>query len=370
MAGRAGCVHVCAVFSLPFALGLCMELEAHPFFAHFEPSAARELRELVEVKQFPAQRIIFDEGEPSDCLYLVLSGKVELCKLAERGNYLTIAYAEANGFFGELGVLDGSTRSTRAVASEDATLARIQREPVLRALQSAPGRTALEVCNRTIHHLRLTDERYVAAVVRKEKMTLVGEMASTIIHDLKNPFHAVSMSASLIGELHPDDGTKRWCRIIHEQVHQMSAMVEELLEFSRGRHQLNLQSISLAALMEKFVFLHTDYLRQQNVELELKTLDFPIKADSDKLLRVLQNLVYNAAEALKEGGGRITISGGLSEGEVQICVRDNGPGIPDDIKDNLFEPFVTAGKKGGIGLGLAIAKSIVEAHAGRISCES
>ena len=150
----------------------------------------------------------------------------------------------------------------------------------------------------------------------------------------------------------------------------MSAMVEELLEFSRGKHQLNLQSISLAELMERFVLLHQDYLRQQKVDLELKSLDVPLKADTDKLLRVLQNLVCNAAEELKEGGGRITISGGLSEGEVQICVRDNGPGIPDDIKDNLFEPFVTAGKKGGIGLGLAIAGSIVEAHGGRISCES
>lgn len=133
---------------------------------------------------------------------------------------------------------------------------------------------------------------------------------------------------------------------------------------------MNLQTVSLAALMEKFVFLHQDYLRQQKVELELKPLDVAVKADSDKLLRVLQNLVYNAAEAFKEGGGRITVSGRVSDGEVEICVRDNGPGIPDDIKDNLFEPFVTAGKKGGTGLGLAIAKSIVEAHAGRISCES
>src|SRR5206468_2332195 len=104
------------------------------------------------------------------------------------------------------------------------------------------------------------------------------------------------------------------------------------------------------ALMEKFVFLHQDYLRQQKVELELKPLDVAVKADSDKLLRVLQNLVYNAAEAFKEGGGRITVSGRVSDGEVEICVRDNGPGIPDDIKDNLFEPFVTAGKKGGTGL--------------------
>ena len=74
--------------------------------------------------------------------------------------------------------------------------------------------------------------------------------------------------------------------------------------------------------------------------------------------------------ALKNCAGRIVISGRRTDGAVEICVQDNGPGIPEDIKDRLFEPFVTSGKKGGTGLGLAIAKSIVEAHGGQILCQS
>ena len=92
-----------------------MELYAHQFFSFFEPTAADELRKEAKLITLPAQNVIFEEGEPSDSLYLVLSGKVELCKRAGERSYLTIAFASENGFFGELGVLDGSARSTRAV---------------------------------------------------------------------------------------------------------------------------------------------------------------------------------------------------------------------------------------------------------------
>jgi signal transduction histidine kinase len=347
-----------------------MNPDEHHFFSFFNSLNARSLREASEVGNVAAQTVIFEEGETSDCLYLVLSGTVQLCKRAERGSYITIAYAEENDFFGELGVLDGSPRSTRAVAAEDATLARIPRESVLAVLDKAPGRTGIEVFKRTIQHLRQTDDRYVAEVVRKEKMTLVGEMASTIIHDLKNPFQAVLMASQFIREKHADEKTRRWSKIIHDQIHMMVGMVEELLEFSRGTQNLSKKPVNLATLLEKFTFLHQDYLTQQKVQLEITPLEAVIAIDASKILRVLQNLVYNATQAFAGQGGHIFIVARLSGEDIEIEVRDDGPGIPDEIMDRLFEPFVTSGKKGGTGLGLAIARSIVEAHSGQISCES
>ena len=347
-----------------------LELSSHQFFSFFDPSVADELRKGVTITQVPAKTIIFEEGEQSDCLYLVLSGKVELCKRAGEETYLTIAFAGKNDFFGELGVLDGSARSTRAVAVEESTVARVDRKPVLEVLRHTTGKTVIDVFNRTIQHLRLIDERYVTAVVRKEKLTLLGEMAGTIIHDLRNPCHGVSMASVLIQRLHSDAKTDRCCQIIQSQVNRMITMVEELLEFSRGTYQLKRQTTSLAELLEKFSFLNCDYLQQHNIELALQPVDVSINVDGNKLLRVLQNLVYNAADALEANHGRVTISARVVDNDVEICVRDNGPGIPDNIKHQLFEPFVTSRKRGGTGLGLAIAKSIVEAHGGRIWCES
>jgi len=347
-----------------------MELYAHQFFSFFEPTVADELRKEAKLITLPAQKVIFEEGEPSDSLYLVLSGKVELCKRAGERSYLTIAFACENGFFGELGVLDGSARSTRAVTVNETTLARVARVPVLTVLRHTSGKPIIDMFNRIIQQLRVTDEQYVAAVLRKEKMTLVGEMANTIIHDLRNPCHGVLMASVVINQLHSDDKTQRCCKIIRDQVDRMVSMVEELLEFSRGTYQLNRQTISLAALVDRFAFLNQEYLQQNGIALELRLADVPIHVDANKLLRVLQNLVWNAADALKDSAGRIVISGGSANGAVEICVQDNGPGIPEDIRDRLFEPFVTSGKKGGTGLGLAIAKSIVEAHGGQIRCQS
>ena len=347
-----------------------MNPDEHQFYSFFNSLSARSLRETSEIRNIAAGTVIFEESEASDCLYLVLSGSVELCKRAERGSYITIAYAEENDFFGELGVLDGSPRSTRAIASEDATLARIPRESVLAVLDKAPGCTGIKVFNRTIQHLRQTDDRYVEEVVRKQKMTLVGEMAGAIIHDLKNPFQAVLMASLFIREKHADEKTQRWSKIIHDQIHMMVGMVEELLEFSRGTQKLSRKTVNLTTLLEKFTFLHQDYLTQQKVQLEITPFDVVIDIDASKILRVLQNLVYNATQAFADQGGRISIVATDSGRNIEIEVRDNGPGIPDEMKDRLFEPFVTSGKKGGTGLGLAIARSIVEAHSGQISCES
>ena len=228
----------------------------------------------------------------------------------------------------------------------------------------------IDIFNRTIQQLRRTDKRGVSAGVRREKMALLGELAGTIIHDLRNPCHGISMAGMLIQELHSDDKTDRCCQIIENQVHRIISMVEELLEFSRGTYRLKRQSTSLAGLMEQFAFMNRDFLQQNNIELELRPAEVSFNADGNKLMRVLQILVHNAAEAFKESDGKVTISGRSLGHEIEICVRDNGPGIPDDIKDHLFEPFVSTSTNGGTSLRLAIAKSIVEAHGGRILCES
>src|SRR5213075_843653 len=143
-----------------------MELYSHQFFSFFELPVADALRKDATLKTFPAQTIVFEEGEPSDCLYLVLSGKVELCKRASERSHLTIAFASENDFFGELGVLDGSARSTRAVAVEETTLTRIDRKPILAVLRNASGKTVIDLFNRSVQQLRLTDDCYLGALVR------------------------------------------------------------------------------------------------------------------------------------------------------------------------------------------------------------
>jgi signal transduction histidine kinase len=86
--------------------------------------------------------------------------------------------------------------------------------------------------------------------------------------------------------------------------------------------------------------------------------------------RAIHNLVRNAVEAMGERGGRLGISAGLEGDELVIRVSDTGPGIPEEVRDRLFQSFVTSGKKGGTGLGLAIVKKILDEHGGSVGVES
>ena len=87
----------------------------------------------------------------------------------------------------------------------------------------------------------------------------------------------------------------------------------------------------------------------------------------DRFLRVIQNLVGNSVDALAPAGGTVRLSARRARDGFEISIRDDGPGIPEPIRKRVFEPFVTHGKQNGTGLGLAIAKSLVEAHGGKIS---
>jgi signal transduction histidine kinase len=94
-----------------------------------------------------------------------------------------------------------------------------------------------------------------------------------------------------------------------------------------------------------------------------------IYVDPEKISRVFMNIMKNALEAMSKGG-TFSLSAVEENGEILFCLADTGKGIPDDIRDKLFDSFVTSGKKGGTGLGLAIVKKVVEEHRGRIEVES
>jgi signal transduction histidine kinase len=126
------------------------------------------------------------------------------------------------------------------------------------------------------------------------------------------------------------------------------------------------RQINLKDLFPYFEMLNADYFRRQGVELRIETADLEVRADPDKLVRILQNLTNNACQAMLFGG-HICLSA-RDDGEwVTLLVADNGPGIPVELREHLFEPFVTSGNHGGTGLGTSIAKSLIEAHGGTIS---
>lgn len=344
-----------------------VSLEEHPLFTVLSFRAKEKILAAAKEKSYPEGATVFVEGAPPDAMYLVLSGEISLVKQAEGRNEI-IARVKPADYFGEVGVLDGSGRSTGAVASRETRLVEIPAEPFVEVLRKEPADVCLVIFSRVLERLREINQRYMEERLRKERLHLLGEMADSIVHDLRSPITGIQLAADLITTQHEDPNTARWCRVISQQSNRMVTMVHELLDYSRGETDLKKEIISVKHLLEEFDFLHADFLRRAQVEFVCQGIEDSVEVDVSRFLRVLENLVTNAVEANTAKGARVEIRSGVTpDRRVEILVKDNGPGIPEAIRETLFEPFVTHGKRKGIGLGMAISRKVVEAHGGKIS---
>ena len=218
------------------------------------------------------------------------------------------------------------------------------------------------------HSLRETQ----AALLKNERLATIGQMASSIIHDLRNPLATISTAA----EVMQNDGLSAVRRqtMLETQLRasaRMNSMLAELLEFSRGSYKLNPSRLSLASVVQRSLQELNVQLSQLGVQVHTEVSEeILLDADGEKLGRVLENLLINCLQAFQQAGqkaGTIQILARIDSDAVKLELRDDGPGIPASIRERLFEPFISVGKIGGTGLGLAIARGIVEAHGGKIS---
>jgi len=349
-----------------------MKLLQHRFFRLFPPAQAGRLAGAAQRVVYPARHIIFDEGDPSDSICLVLSGRVEILKHSSADHFHTLAYASEDDYIGELGVLDGSGRSARAVTQTEVHAAVLPRDVFMEVLGQCPWETTMGLFVRVIANLRETNSRFVQEVIRKERITLIGEMANSFLHDFRSPVTSVQLALGAITKRSDDEATRQACETISRQLRRMSSMVEDVLQYARGNSSLDRRPVSLRELFANLLALNADALRNSGVTVRVRASPRLVAVlDHDRMIRVLQNLLSNAIEALAgDPKGVIVLSARRIRDVCELTVRDNGPGIPKAIWGSLFQPFISHGKSGGTGLGLAIAKGIVEAHGGRITFES
>ncbi len=219
--------------------------------------------------------------------------------------------------------------------------------------------------------MRQSLKRGEAALRRSERLATVGQMASGIIHDLRTPVATISTAAELFAgtELSQDQ-----CKVLAQSQLQaskrMGTMLRDILEFSRGDYRLCLKRRELAPLIHTIVqdSITSDTAPGVEVKVHISPGLF-VRVDDERARRMFENLLTNSIQAMPEGG-TITICAAEARNKVRINISDTGPGIPSQLRDRLFEPFVSQGKQGGTGLGLAIASSIVKAHGGLLALVS
>ncbi|WOO42874.1 ATP-binding protein [Rubellicoccus peritrichatus] len=343
-----------------------MKLEEHPFFRSADNIEVAKLAANACLSDFEAGQSIFDEGSPSDTLCLVLEGSVAFVKETPDGKSRTVSLAEEGKFFGEVGIFTGAPRSLSAVAHTTVRIAQVERDDLVDFIKHTPGPIE-QILGSIVNHLHGTTKHYIDDMLQQEKMGLVGTMVNSIIHDFKNPFTLISLGAQLIRAKHTDPKTIKLCDNIEAQVFRMVEMANEISEFSKGEQVVRIETVDLSKLLDHFRELNEPFFQKEKVSIELQSAPIEIEGEENKLLRVLQNLVGNAIDAFDEGeSGLVQVHINDIGDFVELVVSDNGKGIPESIRHNLFTPFVTYGKSRGTGLGTAIVKSIIEAHGGTI----
>jgi signal transduction histidine kinase/CheY-like chemotaxis protein len=204
------------------------------------------------------------------------------------------------------------------------------------------------------------------------------EVLAFVTHDLRNPLSAIHMLAELLGEPEVDTATRlRHVERIVRSAEQMDRLIEDLVDVAAveaGRVRVSPAPLPPAAFAHDAAEILSAAAAARGVTLDVEVPDTlpPIEADPDRLLRVVSNLVENAAR-VTPAGGRVVLRADDGEAEgVRFAVADSGPGIDPEHLEHVFDRFWQAqsARRGSAGLGLAIARGIVEAHGGRIWVES
>ncbi len=188
----------------------------------------------------------------------------------------------------------------------------------------------------------------------------LGEMSAVLAHEIRNPLGALKGHAQLLVEECTDDGrdTGRADRLVHEAT-RLEAIVSDLLTFIRSG-DLELVAQPIAPIVRDAVARVPDAA----VELEMRIApEVSAPVDAGRFGLVLENILQNAATA---GSGVVSIVVDKRDDQVEISIEDDGPGVDVEVKDRIFEPFVTTKTK-GVGLGLALSARIMEAHGGTLA---
>jgi PAS domain S-box-containing protein len=219
-----------------------------------------------------------------------------------------------------------------------------------------------------------------AEAALKEADRRKDEFLAVLSHELRNPLAPVRNAVGILKLKSPDEPELRWAReIIERQVHQMTRLIDDLLDVSRitqDRLELRRERVALAQILREAVEMSRPLITQEGHDLDVSVPSDPVllHADGARLAQVFANLLNNAAK-YTPAGGRITVAAWCEGPEVLVSVRDNGVGIAPEMLPQIFEMFLQVDRsvgrhQGGLGIGLTLVKRLVSLHQGTIEARS
>jgi GAF domain-containing protein/CheY-like chemotaxis protein len=214
-------------------------------------------------------------------------------------------------------------------------------------------------------------------LVRTEKLRALGEMASGVAHDFNNLLASILGRSQLLLERIQDVKLRQWLKVIERAALDGARTVRRLQDFTGIRRDQPAVEVDLNQVVQQVLETTESIWRQDRrrtggeiqVETDLAEGLPPVAGDPAELREAFTNLVLNAVDAMPKGG-TLTLRTEVTDGQVQVEVRDTGTGIPEHVREKIFDPFFTTKGPKGTGLGLSMAYGILQRHNGRITVES
>ena len=223
--------------------------------------------------------------------------------------------------------------------------------------------------------MSLANAELSAQVDRKARLAAIGQMASMMIHDIKNPLSTIKSAAgSVKRRFREGEHSHELITIIEDEVERMDRKVADILSFAKPMG-LRLEKVSLESVIREAVKRVLPSFQTSNIQLEVMTdgANVEFEMDQDQIRRAIENLLINAKEATPPNGKVMLRTNSPSNQDISehilIQIEDSGSGMKKEIRERVFQPFFTT-KSGGTGLGLAIVKQVVIDHGGEIDVES
>jgi signal transduction histidine kinase len=209
------------------------------------------------------------------------------------------------------------------------------------------------------------------ALARAERVAALGQVAANVAHQAGTPLNLISGYVQMIlDDARTDERTRSRLRTVEAQIQHVTRALRTMLD--RAHPSSGLEAVSLGDVIVRVREIAQPRLMQSNIRLETSVaVGLPaIKADATQLEMALLNLITNALDAMP-GGGKLSVRASARADQVRLEISDTGPGLPTDILDHLFDPWVTTKPAGqGSGLGLAIVRDVVRTHGGSISAHN